>query len=31
MIIGGEGIFVQLDECKLRKRKYNWGYSVEGV
>lgn len=30
-IIGGEGIVVELDECKLGKRKYNRGHRVEGV
>lgn len=29
--IGGEGIVVEVDECKLGKRKYNRGHRVEGV
>lgn len=30
-IIGGEGIVVEIDECKLGKRKYNRGHRVDGV
>lgn len=30
-IIGGVGIKVQIDECKIGKRKYNRGHHVEGV
>jgi transposase-like protein len=29
--IGGEGVIVELDECKLGKRKFNRGHHVEGV
>jgi hypothetical protein len=30
-VIGGEGIIVEVDECKLGKRKHNRGHPVEGV
>lgn len=30
-IIGGEGIQVEIDECKLSKRKYNRGHRVDGA
>lgn len=30
-VIGGENIIVEIDECKLAKRKYNRGHHVEGV
>jgi transposase-like protein len=30
-MIGGPGIIVQIDECKLGKRKYHRGHKVEGV
>lgn len=30
-VIGGDGVIVELDECKLGKRKYNRGHRVEGV
>jgi ISXO2-like transposase domain len=30
-VIGGSGITVEIDECKLDKRKYHRGHSVEGV
>lgn len=30
-IIGGNGITVEIDECKLGKRKHNRGHHVEGV
>jgi hypothetical protein len=30
-IIGGQGVIVELDECKIAKRKYNRGHRVEGV
>jgi IS1 family transposase len=30
-IIGGENIVVEIDECKMGKRKYHRGHSVEGV
>src|SRR5271169_1637137 len=29
--IGGEGVIVELDECKIAKRKYNRGHHIEGV
>jgi len=31
MVIGGEGIEVQIDETKMGRRKYNRGHRVEGV
>lgn len=31
IIIGGDGVLVQVDETKLGKRKYNRGHRVEGV
>lgn len=31
VIIGGEGVVVQIDECKFGKRKYHRGRRVEGV
>lgn len=31
VVIGGEGIIVQIDECKLGKRKYNRGHAVDGA
>jgi hypothetical protein len=30
-IVGGDGIIVEIDECKLGKRKYNRGHMVDGV
>ena len=30
-VIGGNGIIVQIDECKFGKRKYNQGHVVEGI
>ena len=30
-VIGGEGIVVEIDECKLGKRKFNRGHRVEGL
>lgn len=30
-MVGGEGIVVDIDECKLGKRKFNRGHQVEGV
>jgi IS1 family transposase len=30
-IVGGNGIIVGIDECKLGKRKYNRGHRVEGI
>jgi len=30
-VIGGEGIIVEIDECKIAKRKYNRGHFVEGA
>ena len=29
--IGGNGIIVEVDECKMGKRKYNRGHAVEGI
>ena len=30
-IIGGPGVYVQIDECKFGKRKYHRGHRVDGV
>lgn len=30
-VIGGEGIIVEIDECKIAKRKFNRGHFVEGA
>jgi hypothetical protein len=30
-VIGGEGVTIEVDECKLGKRKHNRGHHVEGV
>ena len=30
-VIGGDGIIVEIDECKIAKRKFNRGHFVEGV
>lgn len=30
-VVGGQGIVVEVDECKLGKRKYDRGHPVEGV
>ena len=30
-VIGGENIFVQIDECKLGKLKYYRGHTVQGT
>ena len=30
-MIDGENIFVQIDECKLGKRKYYCGHAVQGA
>lgn len=31
MMVGGSGVIVEIDECKLGKRKYNRGHRVEGA
>jgi ISXO2-like transposase domain len=31
MVIGGENVTVEIDECKLGKRKYNRGHRVDGL
>lgn len=31
MMVGGDGIIVEIDESKLGKRKFNRGHRVEGV
>ena len=31
MVIGGEGIMVEIDESKLGRRKYNRGHRVDGI